>query len=115
MLTAFIDDGYNRDGTIKEEPGRWPEIHFTYRPFSTAQVVEQVTKGKHLDDASWHRMVAGQLAKNLVSWDIKNSRGESVEITADNLMRLAHPVLMRIHSIVGLTEKDDGEGNLQRV
>ena len=114
-LSAFIDDGYTREARIAEAPGRWPEINFAYRPADASQVVEQVTRGKHLDDSSWHRFVAEKLAKNLVSWDIKNGKGETVEITPANLMRLLHPVLMRIHGIVTSTEASDDQGNLQRV
>ena len=115
VLTAFVDDGYTREGRIAEAAGRWPEINFAYRPADASQFTEQVVRGKHLDDAAWHKFVAERLAKNLVSWDIKNSKGESVAITAENLMRLVHPVLMRIYSIINSTEASDDAGNWQRV
>jgi hypothetical protein len=101
MLTAFVDDGYTRDGRIAEAAGRWPEINFAYRPADASQFTEQ--------------FVAERLAKNLVSWDIRNSKGESVPITAENLMRLVHPVLMRIYAIINSTEASDDAGNWQRV
>jgi hypothetical protein len=38
-----------------------------------------------------------------------------VAITAENLMRLVHPVLMRIYGIINSTEASDDVGNWQRV
>ena len=115
MLTAYIDDGYTREGRIEAAHGRWPEINFAYRPADASQVVEQIMRGKHLDDLKWHQHIAERLAGNLVSWDVKNAKGESVEITAANLMRLVHPVLMKIYGIVSGAESSDEVGNLQRV
>lgn len=108
QLTAFIDDGYNREGRIEAAPRQWPRISFTYRPMTASEFAEQSVKTKSLDDAAWHRAIAERLEKKLVAWDIKNSAGESVAITAANLLRLLPPVLLRLWEIVTSSKPDDG-------
>lgn len=108
MLSAFIDDGYNREGLIAEAPRQWPAIAFTYRPLSAVEFAEQSVKWKGQDDAAWHRAIAGVLARKLVAWDVRTAAGASVEISEANLLRLLHPVLLRLWEIVSSGKPDDG-------
>lgn len=117
MLSAFIDDGYNRDGVIKAEPRVWPQINFTYRPMTSSESVEHQVKAKNLDDVAWHKLLCQSLAGKLVSWDVKTRKGESVAISPENIQSLLQPVVLRLWQIVRGDAADDGadEGNLQPV
>lgn len=108
MLSAFIDDGYNREATIAAAPRQWPEINFTYRPMAAAEFAEHTAKSKGMDDQAWHKAIAAVMARKIVAWDVKTSSGGSVEVSESNLLKLLPPVLLRLWQIVTCNTPDDG-------
>ena len=107
-LSAFIDDGYTREGTIAEAPRQWPAASISYRPMVASEYAEFSVKTKNLDNAAWHKAIAEILEKKLVAWDIKSAAGDSVEIKRENLLRLMPGFLLRVWQIVSGDTPDDG-------
>lgn len=97
-LSPYIGDGFDLEGEIPELPGRYSAVKIRYRPlsadeesliFSTIrqQPAESVTKIYAATFAGTREQPG-----NLRAWDLKDHKGNKVEITAENIGRLAPPV-----------------------
>lgn len=106
-FSAFIDDGYNETGFIKESEGLYPAVTFEYRPFTSSEWMRYLDKAddkvlaKNLDD------LVKALKDHLKSWDLRDRNENIVPITTDTLKKLKHVLLKRIFAIVTCQEPSD--------
>ena len=107
MLTAFIDDGYNREARILPSSGNWPEILFTFRPMSASEASEFVAKSKNLDHVGWQKALARVVASKIVSWNVRNRSGEPVEPNEGNVFRIVPPLLLAFWKVIN-SEQPEG-------
>jgi hypothetical protein len=105
MPSAFIDDGYTLTATLPGKEGEYDACEITYRPlvrlehFKYSTQVQkwfdkETIKREHLGDLDqlYADMFAGSngWTPKLLKWDMKDSRGDVVAITSENLLRI-HP------------------------
>lgn len=90
----FIDDGFTLEGKVERKPGHWPELRFTYRPASPAQVFAyravDRTDGAKVEAAAV-KLVAGCVH----AWNAGEARPEEA-----NVKRLHFRVLDQMLDIV---------------
>lgn len=104
---AFVDDGYTLDFHIAEIPGVSQSLSGTYRPMIPKEVdrlirgmneqqytTAVVARGKTQDISDkLDAHQCGAVAAHLVTWDLLDSRDQSVPISAENVSRLYPPSL----------------------
>jgi hypothetical protein len=78
MTSAYCDDGYTLDGYLKEAPGLYPAVRFRYRPATPSERVAMFDGFDNLPANDKLQRIAGQMAKNVLSWDVKDSKGVPV-------------------------------------
>ena len=100
MLSAFIDDGYTREGRIAEEAERWPEIRFSYRPMTAAEYGEHAARIDKGTESDAYRVMSEMLARKVTLWNLRNRDGVTVKITSENLLLLVQPVFVKLWGIV---------------
>ncbi len=101
MDLAYIHDGYTRNGHIKAVPGLHPEVKFTFRPATAAQVelILGKTRREQNDDAvtSFHSQV---IASHVIEWDIQDEKKRPLEIKVDKIRRLQSGVFGKLFGMV---------------
>lgn len=97
------NDGYTLPGFIDESPMN-EAIRFQYRAVSSEQqtMIEASLKG--LEDtksnpARYYKQ-ADVIVSRLVSWDVKDEKGESLPIKAKTLRTLSATVFWRLYGII---------------
>jgi hypothetical protein len=101
MTRAFIKDGYNAKFFIKERFGLHEDVRGEFRrilPEERATFIDSVSKTN--DGAKMQRITAAALAKTLTKWDLRDGKGEAVEITGTNLLHCEFALLDRLAAIV---------------
>ena len=107
IKTNFISDGYTEPGYIEGVKNHYLPCRFTYRPVLIEERVQLVEQFKSLSDADCERLQAEFLAKKIISWDIKDADGKTVEISTVNLLRLRPTLLARVRLVVMGHEPSD--------
>jgi hypothetical protein len=99
---TFIPDGYTEPFRLKAVEGLHGELQGTFRRLTAAQrdgvytFIDQNKQRPTLYNAS----VAKMLAEQVVTWDAKDDRGQSVPLNAATVARL-HPTLYdKLYGIV---------------
>lgn len=109
MPSAFIDDGYTLEATL-EATNFHPAVSITYRPMLRSERIRLIEKSaRAVDDkqaVEASNAVSESLAKHLVKWDVTNSRGEPVQITADNMQKIEPHLFEKIYNKVGQFETE---------
>ena len=100
MPTAFIDDGYTEEATLAEVAGIFDAIKFTFRPMTTAEMSEFGQKVAKLTGIEFTKETAKRMASKIVDWDVRNPKGELIEIKADNIERLKEPAFIGLWRII---------------
>lgn len=100
MTCAFIDDGYTEEATLAEIPGVTPTIRFSFRPLTSGELGEFIHAIDKMTEVEARRETAKRMAAKIVDWDVRNSRGELVEIKAENIQRLKQPAFSGLWEIV---------------
>lgn len=98
MESAFIDDGYETDGRLAGIPGLFPPIAFRYRPAvaSAHNAVMRTEEGT----PERERATCKLLASHVVSWDVKNQKGEPVAVSEDAFSRLQSLPQAQLYNVV---------------
>jgi hypothetical protein len=109
MDLAFINDGYIKRGFIKAVPGLYPSVSFEFRPTTAAQaeIIFGQSRRETNDDrvTTFHSNV---IKKHLVSWDVKDYKGNLVPIETDKIRSLHPSIFQKVFSIiVGSTATED--------
>lgn len=117
MKSAFITDGYTREGYIAETEF-YPAARIQYRPATVQERI--VIKDKIAREALRRDATAGEkllnewIVTHLLKWDVKDEDGRDVSITSENLGRLNPAFGFRLHAIlmgdsICDTDPDTGE------
>lgn len=105
---AFIADGYNERAYVGEVPRLYPAVRFEYRPTPLQELVGYRREVAKLGELDTYKHAAKFLAGKLVSWDLKDDKGEPAPLKTETILRLRHPLFLRILAIVhGLEAPDD--------
>lgn len=103
MKSAFINDGYNRDGYIAESEF-YPAVRFQYRPVTMTE--RAVIKEKIGKAALQHGAEAGEkilcawMAERVKSWDLRDAGNHAVPIAAATMLKLEPNFSTRLHAIL---------------
>ena len=104
MTLAFVpDDGYTEKGYIAPVSGLCPEIRFEFRPtkqLEREQYTEQMRKISPGNSSAANHVSCNFLAKKLVSWNLTDSDGNNVPISAEIVGKLKAFVFDRLFLIV---------------
>lgn len=93
MPAAFIDDGYTIDGHLDADTDLDIEaVDFKYRPATARESSGWIQHRDKLTGDERGQRDAKFMSDHVVSWSLKNSRGEPVQPTAANCERV-HPVV----------------------
>lgn len=96
---SFIDDGYTQDGFIAGVAGIHGPLKFTYRPM-LPETRDRLLRSQQRDVAVGHKEAREELAKSVVTWDLKDRAGTAVPKTAANIGRLRPLLQDKLFSIV---------------
>ena len=96
----FIDDGYSEDGFLAAEKGLHGDVTFSYRPLLPEQRdgIDEVTLKQGA--AQGAKVICSALAKNLVAWSIKDSKGQAVPIKPGAIGRLRPRLFDKLWAVV---------------
>ena len=112
---STINDGYNERGYLRGVPGLHPDIRFTFRPMPVLQRGKLMAAASQLNgqDDKIFLLQAEKIVKEnyLLEWDIADSRGEVLPITAENLLKQKPRVFFSIVAIVLGSEASDVDDN----
>ncbi len=101
MFAAFIDDGYTVENiTIPALPGHHPAVRFTYRPATLREmrgIDKAIAEPATIDQAM--DATCEFVAKHVVAWDIADSAGKPVPITAASVDRLESVLAAQLFNI----------------
>lgn len=100
MTCAFIDDGYTEEATLPEITGVTPPIRFSFRPLTSGELGEFIHAIDKMTEVEARRETARRMAAKIVNWDIRNARGELVDIKPENIQRLKQPAFAGMWEIV---------------
>jgi hypothetical protein len=98
MAKLLFDDGYTLSHKIKAS-GPWPEVNARYRP-ALPEAVFDFLQAKRESGKQSAKLLADFVYKHLVSWDVTDTKDESVTITPDVLRRIPHPILRELGDVV---------------
>ena len=121
-MPSFIEDGYDVEGFIaaaaqeKASERLYDELKFTYRMAARSDIALldnkiRIAQSNDENDptcsAEAEKLACKFVADRVKSWSLKNSKGETVSITAENMGRV-NPVLFgRLYRIVrGIAASD---------
>ncbi len=99
--TAYIHDGYTRDGYIAAREGLHPAVRFKYRPvmpqdraviFRKIQVADDPRRGEEISAAA--------VVQSIEEWDIRKQDGSLVKLATSQALRLVPSVIDRLFLIV---------------
>lgn len=99
MQSAYIDDGYNEESALPEISGISPAVRVSFRPMTAAEFSNYIQAQEKMTPTEAKTEAARRLQGKLISWDIQNSKGETVPITAENILRLKQPVFSGLWEI----------------
>ena len=100
ILCGYIHDGYTRDGYIAEVPRLYPALRFKYRPLvaqERAIVYDQIEKAD-VKTAELHG--AQSIFARVASWDLKDSKGTTVKLSVESILRVQPQLEARVLSMV---------------
>lgn len=94
------DDGYTDKAYIGRIPNLHPAVRITFRPVrpDVRFFINDQLKGKSTVEGE--KMIAQQVADNIVDWNIKQANGEKAPINAKFVFSLKAPLFRRLSSIV---------------
>lgn len=99
-LSPFIGDGYDKEATIPEIPGRWSAVRIRYRPMSADEESQCLVGLRLAPQQSMVRNYAEIMATKIIDWDIKDRDGKKLPVTADTICGLSPGFYDAIKAIV---------------
>lgn len=100
MLSAFIDDGYTEDVTLPEIPGIAPEIRISFRPMTAGELGVHIHATEKMTEQEIRKAIAEQCASHIVSWDVRNSKNETVPIKAESMLKIKEHRFLSLWRVV---------------
>ncbi len=95
-VLGFIDDGYTEQGFVRGEPGLHPDVRFEWRPSVPEELDRYNADADRLKGTELRKHAARFLAAKLVSWDLRNGKGDVVPISLPNVLRLKDGLFMHL-------------------
>jgi hypothetical protein len=108
-ICDFIDDGYTEEAYIAARAGFYGEHRFKYRPMLAKATAAMAEKADRSLDGSIADDRADAIAKHLLLWDMRDSKGSLVPITAANLKRLKPTLFMRLFNLLAGYDPSDAD------
>lgn len=93
-ISPWIPDGYQREETIPESPGRWSAVRIRFRPLSIDEESSIYARQRLSPNEPLARFYAEVFAGtppnkgNLLDWDLKDHQGHKLMVTAQNIRQL---------------------------
>ena len=106
-MTGFIPDGYVSKGYIEGVPQLYGELRFRFRPVLMEESSEFFEQGARLKAREADRRTAKLLKDKMVEWDLKDLKGDLLDIDVPVLLRLNRRLFQRLAAIVLGTEPCD--------
>jgi len=106
-LNFIPDDGYTEQGFIKADHHLHGELRFKFRPVLVERRSQHLAKIEDVTGDEFDRVTAKIVNDHLKEWDLKDAKGEVVEITPKWLLRLKPQLFVRLHSIIIGTDTSD--------
>lgn len=101
-MGILINDGHTRKGRINAVAGLHEQLDFEFRPMLAADVEAFEGLLENKKPRQVVELIAGMVARQLVSWS------EDVDPRkVEHVLRLPHPVLLRLRRIVQGTHASD--------
>ncbi len=108
-MGVLINDGHTRKGRINAVTGLHEQLDFEFRPMLAADVEAFEGLLENKKPRQVVELIAGMVSRQLVSWS------EEVDCKkVENVLRLPHPVLLRLRRIVQGTHPSDAVDNLSQ-
>lgn len=104
-VSDYLEDGYTAKAGIAPVDGVHNGIAIEWRPClaaDTSRVMDAKTDAAYID------AIVGLVAEKLLRWNLKNSRGEVVPITKENVGRVRRRLLDPIANAVIFGDLPDG-------
>ena len=102
-MPSFIEDGLTCDGHIRAYDGLHEGLTFQYRPMLDRAITRMSNVARDvatMTDSEVDQALSSPIADHLVTWDLKDSKGSAVPITAENVARLQPQLLLDLLAIV---------------
>lgn len=125
MPSPFIDDGYTLEKTFPANEF-YDAVHVTYRPLLRSEILRQQQRVKALSkmDAAdsavresgvikSQEFIAECIAAQIVEWDIVKRDGNSVDVSAANVLRLEAHLQGELASLIWSEIPPDGGADLE--
>jgi len=106
QFLCVIDDGVTCKGYIAAVPRLHGEVRFEYRPVLVSERSAWIAEMERTPNR--HKATAALLARKVVSWDVKDAKGELLPCNKpDSHLRLVTRVFDRLLGIVTGQEPSD--------
>jgi hypothetical protein len=96
----YFHDGYTQSGFIAAVPLMHGSLRFTYRPALVEERSQLSEAAAALKSHLYDCQVAMFTAQKIVLWDLTDSEGREVAVSADALLRLQPGLFVKLHRIV---------------
>lgn len=104
MPSPIIDDGLTLEGLVPALAGLYDAVPFLYRPALPEEVVAFLRSRDKGTPRQETRTTAEFLTKHVPSWDVTDSRGAAVAVSAEVLERTYPTVLAAmVNHVLGYT------------
>ncbi len=108
LLNFIPNDGYTEKVYLKGIPRLTSDVRIEVRPMLVEERSVYSRAASSLGPAETNQKAAGVIRERLVSWDLKDAKGQPVPITHENILRLKPALFERLFSIIaGLDAGDE--------
>lgn len=114
--SAFIDDGYEKDGYIARRPGLHPAVSFMFRPMLMTERSRMLTdQNRAKTPEESETLAAKEIAKRVKWWDITTDKRKDLSISHENVLRLQPQVFVAMFAQVIGSQGPDVKPDLENV
>jgi len=106
-LSFVPDDGYTEKGYIKAVPLLHDALRFEFRPFLAEERSKLLREQSELAEEKRDFLIAQAFVAHLVSWDLKDAKGNAIKIDLNIARRLKPALFYRIWAIILGSEASD--------
>jgi hypothetical protein len=111
ILGHVPNDGYTETAYIAEVPRLYPEVRITFRPLPNEKrtlISYQIDKKKDTDrPGHWNAVIA----KQVLSWSLKDEKGDPLPTTDKLISRLKPALYTRIFGLIMGSDNGDEDPN----
>jgi hypothetical protein len=100
IAQAYLEKNCTSKAFVRAVAGLYPDVRFTYRPALVEEREIVIAPNRDAKPDAIVRKTAAFVADKLAEWDVKDSKGNAVEKSAANLLRLQPALYDRFVGIV---------------